>query len=69
MISTKYVLLINMCLVGVMQLYPITEVEKNILKLKETGECKGCILTGAQLKGAELRDVHLEKANLAELIL
>ena len=49
---------------------------KNIIKLKQTGNCKGCFLLkadlkkaklkGAKLKGADLKFADLKRANLSE---
>jgi uncharacterized protein YjbI with pentapeptide repeats len=36
-----------------------------IRQLLQTGECRGCNLTGANLRNANLRDAKLEGANLA----
>ena len=50
------------------------QIAENIIKLKKSGNCKGCFLEkanleganleGADLKGANLEGVNLEKANL-----
>ena len=45
------------------------QIAENIIKLKKSGNCKGCFLEkanleGANLKGANLEGVNLEKANL-----
>ena len=50
------------------------QIAENIIKLKKSGNCKGCFLKkanleganleGADLKGANLKGVNLEKANL-----
>ena len=42
---------------------------ENIIKLKKSGNCKGCFLgranlEGANLEGAELKGASLEEANL-----
>ena len=37
---------------------------ENIIKLKKSGNCKGCFLKKANLEGANLKGVNLEKANL-----
>jgi hypothetical protein len=41
-----------------------TKVKKNILKLKATGSCVKCTLTGADLNGANLQGADLFAANL-----
>ena len=40
------------------------EVEKIVTKLKETGNCIRCTLTGADLKGANLTGANLSQADL-----
>jgi len=50
------------------------QIAENIIKLKKSGNCKGCFLKkanleganleGADLKGTNLKNVNLEKANL-----
>jgi len=50
------------------------QIAENIIKLKKSGNCKGCFLKkanleganleGANLKGTNLKNVNLEKANL-----
>ena len=45
------------------------QIAENIIKLKKSGNCKGCFLgranlEGANLKGANLEGVNLGKANL-----
>ena len=50
------------------------QIAENIIKLKKSGNCKGCFLEkanleganleGANLKGTNLKNVNLEKANL-----
>jgi len=40
------------------------QIAENIIKLKKSGNCKGCFLEKANLEGANLEGVDLEKANL-----
>ena len=45
------------------------QIAENIIKLKKSGNCKGCFLVranleGAKRKGTNLKNVNLEKANL-----
>ena len=37
---------------------------ENIIKLKKSGNCKGCFLEKANLEGAKLKGVSLEGADL-----
>ena len=43
-----------------------TKVKKNIMKLKATGSCVKCTLTGADLSGANLKEADLEGAYLRD---
>ena len=43
-----------------------TKVKKNIMKLKATGSCVKCTLTGADLNGANLKEADLEGAYLRD---
>jgi len=43
-----------------------TKVKKNIMKLKATGSCVKCTLTGAYLSGANLKEADLEGAYLRD---
>ncbi|MDP6712195.1 MAG: pentapeptide repeat-containing protein [Nitrospinaceae bacterium] len=42
-----------------------TKVKKNIMKLKATGSCVKCTLTGADLSGANLQGANLFAADLS----
>ena len=40
------------------------QIAENIIKLKKSGNCKGCFLKKANLEGANLEGVDLKGANL-----
>ena len=40
------------------------QIAENIIKLKKSGNCKGCFLEKANLEGADLKGVNLEGAKL-----
>ena len=40
------------------------QIAENIIKLKKSGNCKGCFLKKANLEGANLKGANLEGANL-----
>ncbi len=44
-----------------------TKVKKNIMKLKATGSCVKCTLTGADLRDADLNGADLSGANLKRI--
>jgi len=40
------------------------QIAENIIKLKKSGNCKGCFLKKANLEGADLKGLNPKKANL-----